>query len=40
MLVLYILCLKLGKERKDLTDKSYEMNIENLKSLPEAIKKA
>ena len=40
MLVLYILCLKLGKERKDLTDKSYEMNIENLKSLPGAIKKS
>ena len=40
MLVLYILCLKLGKERKDLTDKLYEMNIENLKSLPEAIKKS
>ena len=40
MLVLYILCLKLGKERKDLTDKSYETNIENLKSLPEAIKKS
>ena len=40
MLVLYILCLKLGKERKDLTNKSYEMNIEKLKSLPEAIKKS
>ncbi len=40
MLVLYILCLKLGKERNDLTNKSYEINIENLKSLPEAIKKS
>ena len=40
MLVLYILCLKLAKIRKDINDKDYEIFIKNLKSLPEAIKKS
>jgi glucosamine--fructose-6-phosphate aminotransferase (isomerizing) len=36
--VLYILCLKLAIVRKDISDKTYEKNINNLKKLPEAIK--
>jgi len=36
--VLYILCLKLAIVRKDINDKTYEKNINNLKKLPEAIK--
>ena len=40
MLVLYILCLKLAKIRKDINEKDYEIFIKNLKSLPEAIKKS
>ena len=40
MLVLYILCLKLGKTRKDINDKLYQKNIKNLKALPDAIKKS
>ena len=39
MLVLYILCLKLAQSRKDINDKTYQSNIENLKNLPDAIKK-
>tara|TARA_X000001036_G_scaffold173939_1_gene164605 strand:+ start:494 stop:2311 length:1818 start_codon:yes stop_codon:yes gene_type:complete len=39
MLVLYILCLKLGKNRKDIDDLTYQTNIKNLKALPDAIKK-
>ncbi len=40
MLVLYILCLKLAKIRKEISEKDYEIFIKNLKSLPEAIKKS
>ena len=40
MLVLYILCLKLAKIRKEINEKDYEIFIKNLKSLPEAIKKS
>ncbi len=40
MLVLYILCLKLAKVRNDLNNKLYEKNIENLRLLPDAIKKS
>ncbi len=40
MLVLYILCLKLAKIRKEIKEKEYEIFIKNLKSLPEAIKKS
>jgi len=36
--VLYILCLKLAVVRKDINDRMYEKNINNLKKLPEAIK--
>ena len=35
--VLYILCLKLAIVRKDIDEKTYEKNINNLKKLPEAI---
>ena len=37
--VLYILCLKLAFERKDIDVNTYTKNIINLKKLPEAIKK-
>ena len=40
MLVLYILCLKIGKKRGDLNQKSYEKNIKNLKLLPNALKES
>ena len=40
MLVLYILCLKLSKNRKDINDTTYQSNIKNLKALPDAIKKS
>jgi len=40
MLVLYILCLKLAKSRKDINDTTYQTNIKNLKALPDAIKKS
>ncbi len=40
MLVLYILCLKLAQIRKDISNSSYQTNIKNLKTLPEAIKKS
>ena len=35
--VLYILCLKLAIVRKDIDERTYEKNINNLKKLPEAI---
>ena len=40
MLVLYILCLKIAKIRKDLDQKNYELNIKNLKLLPNALKES
>jgi len=40
MLVLYILCLKLAKSRKDINDTIYQTNIKNLKALPDAIKES
>ena len=40
MLVLYILCLKLAKSRKDINDTKYQTNIKNLKALPGAIKES
>jgi len=40
MLVLYILCLKLAKVRKDIDETIYQTNIKNLKALPDAIKKS
>ena len=36
--VLYILCLKLAIVRKDIDERTYEKNINNLKKIPEAIK--
>ena len=38
MIVLYILCLKISKIRKDLTDIKYEERIKMLKALPNALK--
>jgi glutamine---fructose-6-phosphate transaminase (isomerizing) len=38
MLVLYILCLKIAKTRKNIDDEVYQDKIKNLKALPEAIK--
>ena len=40
MLVLYILCLKISKIRKDIDDTKYQDSIKNLKSLPSAIKES
>ncbi len=40
MIVLYILCLKIAKVRKDISEKDYEISIKNLNNLPEAIKKS
>ena len=40
MIVLYILCLKLAKNRKDIDEKVYQKNVQNLIKLPEAIKKS
>jgi glucosamine--fructose-6-phosphate aminotransferase (isomerizing) len=36
--VLYILCLKLAIDRKDIDERTHEKNIDNLNKLPEAIK--
>ncbi len=38
MIVLYILSLKLAKNRNDITDSLYQDNIKNLKLLPDSIK--
>ncbi len=38
MIVLYILCLKLSKVRKNINDKDYDLSIKNLRYLPKAIK--
>ena len=38
MIVLYILCLKISKLRKDINDLKYQNNIKNLITLPEAIR--
>ena len=38
MIVLYILCLKLAKVRKNINQKDYDLSIKNLRYLPEAIK--
>ena len=38
MLVLYILCLKIAKTRKDLNETIYQNNIKNLKALPDALR--
>ncbi len=40
MLVLYILCLKISKIRKDIDEIKYQNSIKNLKTLPEAIKES
>ena len=40
MLVLYILCLKISKIRKDIEDTKYQNSIKNLKTLPDAIKES
>ena len=40
MIVLYILCLKLAQSRKDINEKAYQINIKNLKVLPDAIKES
>ena len=40
MLVLYILCLKISKIRKDIEDSKYQNSIKNLKTLPDAIKES
>ncbi|RPH00391.1 MAG: glutamine--fructose-6-phosphate transaminase (isomerizing) [Candidatus Pelagibacter sp. TMED153] len=40
MLVLYILCLKLAKVRKDINETIYKINLRNLTDLPNAIKKS
>ena len=40
MIVLYILCLKLAQSRKDINEKAYQINIKNLKALPDAIKES
>ena len=39
LIVLYILCLKISFERKDIDKKNYIHNIDNLKQLPESIEK-
>ncbi len=39
MMVLYILCLKLAKKRKDINEESFNTHIHNLLKLPDAIKK-
>ncbi len=39
MIVLYILCLKLAKSRQDIKDKEYQLFLEHLKLIPDAIKK-
>jgi glucosamine--fructose-6-phosphate aminotransferase (isomerizing) len=40
MLVLFILCLKIAKIRKDLDDVKYNENITKLKTLPDALKES
>ncbi len=39
LIVLYILCLKISSVRGDINKSNYNKNIENLKKLPDAIKK-
>ncbi len=39
LIVLYILCLKISFVRKEIDKKSYNQNIENLKKIPESLKK-
>ncbi len=39
MIVLYILCLKLAKNREDIDSKNYKILLDQLQSLPKAIKK-
>ena len=39
LIVLYILCLKLSVMRNEINKTSYNQNIENLKKLPECLKK-
>ncbi len=40
MLVLYILCLKIAKKRKDIECSDYQLYLKNLKALPDALKKS
>ncbi len=40
LLVLYILCLKLAKCKKDIDNSNYQTSIKNLQLIPEAIKKS
>ncbi len=40
MIVLFILCLKLAKIREDIDDRTYQLNLSNLKKLPDAIEKS
>ena len=40
LLVLYILCLKLAKCKKDIDNSNYQTNIKNLQLIPEALKKS
>ena len=40
MIVLYILCLKIAKDRNDLDNASYQAQIKKLITLPEALKKS
>ena len=40
MLVLYILCLKVAKKRKDIEDSDYQLYLKNLKALPDALNKS
>ncbi len=40
MIVLYILCIKIAKTRKDIDEKIYFQKIKNLKVLPDAIKES
>ncbi len=40
MLVLYILCLKIAKKRKDIEGSDYQLYLKNLKALPDALKKS
>jgi len=40
LIVLYILCLKIAKNRKNINEKEFATNLSNLKSLPEALKKS
>ena len=40
MLVLYILCLKIARDRKDINHLVYQGYLKNLKALPEALKES